>query len=465
MGNNDILLDENSGISIEEQNEILTQINGIAEHNRSHLSQNSQKNQELKAKKSGAFFPLSVNIAAVIIIAAGAFFLISFNLKIDAQARTGSAVYNLTERALIEEIRRDTAEKLAAKDREISIIASRLGEVDTQLLFLQSVFEMTSEQAETQETLLGLRQVYRDDLSLLQEERASILEESRVNEAALRARLEERSKEFTASQQITSGELTSAVTELMRLTSEQDKIAAIDAQVSGGFASLNDIIRNGEYDQALTILENLRGFNNSNSLSASRSFEAKKEFYNQSINSIESLVIYIRNFSYLNNAGILLGERNAQLEQDIDELHKAIDALNTGSDSQARVFSELQDTVSALRASVSSLETSAAGRDRTIASLQSAGAEKDASLQVMQTAGAEKDRTIASLETNAAEKDRTISALESNITERNRTITSLENERTQINQNNANLQTRISAQEQEIVNLRNQIETIRSLLN
>jgi len=465
MGNNDILLDENSAISIEEQNEILTRINGITEQNRVLLSQNEGgKNNKIKAKKSGAFFPLSVNIAAVIIIAAGTFFLVSFNLGIDARARTGGAVYNLTERALIEEIRKDTAEKLAAKDREISNISTRLGEVDTQLLFLQSVIEMTSEQADTRETLLGLQQVYRGDLSLLREERAKILDESRLNEAVIRAKLEERTKEF-ASQQTTADGLSPAVIEFQALASEQNKIAAIDAQITGGFALLADIIQDGQYDHALSSLENLRGFNNSNSLSSSTSFQARKEFYNQSINSMEALVVYLRNFSYLNNAGILLGEKNARLEQDNEELRAAIDALNSGSDSQAGVFAELQESVSTLRATVSSLETSSAVKDRTIASLQAAGTEKDASLQAMQAASAEKDRLTASLETNAAEKDRTISTLETNIAERNRTITSLENERTQLNQNLANLQARSAAQEQEINNLNNQIQTIRSLLN
>ncbi|MDR2543177.1 MAG: hypothetical protein LBC80_07000 [Treponema sp.] len=95
---NSIIIDPQSGISVEEQQEILTQINGIAEKNRHRLSQKEQgsgKKAVIKAKKSGAFFPLAVNIAAVLVLAAGSLLLVFFNSMKGVQIRTGTADYDI----------------------------------------------------------------------------------------------------------------------------------------------------------------------------------------------------------------------------------------------------------------------------------------------------------------------------------------------------------------------------------
>jgi len=144
MNNEEVVFDAQSGISIEEQREILSKINGIAEKNRKQLSKTGSQIAQSKgkiiinAKKNGAVFPLAVNISAVAVLLCGAFLLVFFNGKNDAQIRTGNAVYNLTERALIEEIRKDTAEKIAAKEKEMAQIISRLSDVDDELFKLYS---------------------------------------------------------------------------------------------------------------------------------------------------------------------------------------------------------------------------------------------------------------------------------------------------------------------------------------
>jgi len=106
-----IVFDSKSGIPEEEQREILAKINNIAEKNRLSLSEGGQgegKNPRFKAKKTGGFFPIVVNIAAVAALAGGLIALSSVQWKTDAQARTGSRIYNNVERALIEEIRKET---------------------------------------------------------------------------------------------------------------------------------------------------------------------------------------------------------------------------------------------------------------------------------------------------------------------------------------------------------------------
>jgi len=163
---------------------------------------------------------------------------------VDARVRTGTAVYNITERVLIEEIRRETTEKITAKEMEISLINSRLEEVDSRLMLLYSDNqELSSEQLAARQDLLFMQDTYRAELAVLQEERSQILVDSRSREARLRAQLEERTREFAAAQQRTSSELDFAVGELERMSGEQEVIAAIDAHLAGGLAVVGGMVQ------------------------------------------------------------------------------------------------------------------------------------------------------------------------------------------------------------------------------
>jgi len=406
---NEVVFDDKAGISVEEQKEILSKINGIAEKNRRALSQSSLGTKPaINAKKSGAVFPLAVNIASVVILAVGVLLLVSFNGKKDAQVRTGGAVFNLTERALIEEIRKETADKIALKESEIASISSRLEEVDNQLTQLYSSNqELTTEQLAAQQRLLASQLSFRADLSALQEERSRILEDSRSREERLRAQLEERAREFSAAQKRVTGERDSAVSELERLSGEQEKTAALDAQLSGGLAVIADAVQESRYDQALQAVENLRLLNNS---AVTRSFQSRREFYNKAIDSFEAMIAQLRKDSGADSGREHwdLQVKNTQLEDKIVEMQKSIDAFNAGSSGQAARLTELETQLSTLRAANSSLEA----------------------------ASAEKDRSISSLET----------------------------EKTTLTQTVTELRTANSAQEQEIANLRNQLTIIRQAL-
>jgi len=347
---NEVLIDEKSGISIEEQKEILTQINGIAEKNRRSLSGEASIETVVKADKNGVIFPVIINLAAAIVLIIGSFVLVSFNGKVETQVRTGNSVYNLTERALIDEIRRNTSEAILEKENEIASIASRLEEVDDELLQLYSSnLELTAEQRIAQNRLLNMQNAFREELSILQDERSQILENSRSREARLRAQMEERAREFAAAQQMVSSELDSAKRELERLTSERERIDAVNSLFSGGFAVLNEkqTVQAGNADQ----------------------FE--------------------------------LMARNAQLQDNLSELQKTIDALSSGGSGLTLRISQLEQTISAL---------------------QNSSAEKDTA------------------------------------------ITSLENDNTHLNSTVAQLRTTNTAQEQEITSLRNQITVIRQAL-
>jgi len=307
MTNNEIYLDEKSGISIEEQKDILTQINGIAEKNRRQLSDEKIK---IEAKKKGAIFPLTVNIAAVVLLVSGILILVLLNVRIDAQLRTGNEVYNLTEQAIIEEIRRDTAEKISAKEIEIANIASRLKEVDTLLLQMQSDNQvMTLDQLTAHESLLILQKSYRDELAILHEERAQILENSHSRELNIRVSRE-------GASQRTLSELE---TELERLLKEQERKEALDALFSGGLAAFSGQLFSWQPEQI-----------------------AQSE----------------------------LMARNSQLEETISEMQKTIDAIRSGSSGQELRLSELEVVIASLRNTNTLLEQDSADKNRTITSLQ-----------------------------------------------------------------------------------------------
>ena len=343
------IFDTKSGISIEEQQEILTQINSIAEKNKQRLSQGAAQLEKpshikggsaAKTAKKRSIFPVAANAAAVIVLVAGSLLLVSFNSKADIQARTGNSVYNLTEKALIEEIRRETAEKIAAKDVEITSISSRLGEVDAQLLVLLSGNqELTSEQLALRETLLLLQSSYRSDLASLQEERSLILEDARSREDQLKSVLDERTRQL-ASVQNYPGDSTQAASELERLTNERERTASIDA-------FLQAVIEYYSSDNA--------------------GFQGAGNYQNAGV--IQTADAVTGNGASGREEELLL--KNAQFEDTIAQMQKTIDSFSLGGSAQERRITELNDTVSALRSQNASLTQETAARDRTISSLQS----------------------------------------------------------------------------------------------
>jgi len=340
MNNSEIIFDEKTGISIEEQQEILTQINGIAEKNRQSLSAAAAEKVVVHAKKNSAIFPIIINMAAVFILVIGAALLIFFNSRIDAQVRTGNAVFNITERALIEEIRKNTAEEIAAKEYEISSIASRLEDVDNELLQLYSSNqELTAEQRATQNRLLTMQNAFREELSMLQDERSQILENSRSREARLRAQLDERTREFAAAQQKTASELDSAINELEKLTNERDRIAAVNALLSGGIAAAQEQMQRGQFEQT-------------------DQFD--------------------------------LMAKNAQLQDTITEMQKTIDALGSGGSGLTRRINELENTIS-------NLQQSSAEKDNKISTLEQENTSFSSTVTGLRTANSTQEQEIANL--------------------------------------------------------------------
>jgi chromosome segregation ATPase len=335
----DIEINEKNGISVEEQKEILDTINKLSEKNRHQLSDASAENNVIHAKKNNALFPAAVNIAAVIILVLGAFLLVFFNQKTDEEIKAGHIVYNMTERALIEEIRKDTAAKIAAKESEIDRITSRLNQVDDELLTLYSSNEeLTAEQRAAQTRLLAMQNAFREELGLLQDERSLILENSRAKEANLRAQMEQRTREFSAAQQKASGELEAATRELELLRKEKERLDAAEKLFAGGLALVNERGSSDQGDQ----------------------FD--------------------------------LMAKNAQLQDNISEMQKTIDALSSGGSGLTNRIAQLQDQIKAMehnseenKTIISELEAEKANNNIEIARLKTENTAKDQQITNLNT--------------------------------------------------------------------------------
>jgi Skp family chaperone for outer membrane proteins len=136
--NKEMVFDASCGISEEEQREIFAQINNIAEKNRLSLAASAdggkgKKNKPFKAKKSGGLFPVLVNAAAIAVLAGGFFVLNTCQGKTDTEVREGAWVYNSAERALIEEIRRETSSDSAGELDRLSREQVQAASVEAQM--------------------------------------------------------------------------------------------------------------------------------------------------------------------------------------------------------------------------------------------------------------------------------------------------------------------------------------------
>jgi chromosome segregation ATPase len=472
------VFDAASGIPEEEQREILEGINSITEKNRQSLSADKTA---LPAGEKGSMFPVLVNIIAVLILGGGFLLLSLFHGREEVRVREGLSVYNPAERALIEEIRRETSSQLEAKENEIFLISSKLTGVDAELQDLQSSVEtmmgekeaelrkemgeafdaerqrlvdqnlseaaiaermrlfdaeriakmntelagyrqrLDAEQAAAESNLQTLQEEYRVNLSTLQNERSQILESSRAREAGLHAQLEARTRELNAVSEQSQAALSSARSELERLSGEQEKAGVIESQLRGYYAAVNNHIRAGRLGEAAEAVRAMREFLNTPAFQSLRSIQARKDLYVSAADTLDIMIDEARKNSGAAAAGtpggtLETGEleraltelqnRNAQLEETAAGLNRTIAAYSSqGSDLGQRI-AEIEGHASALRTLNQALEQTVAERENTITALQSQNAglsqtvaARESSISALQAENASQAETIENLNT------------------------------------------------------------------
>jgi chromosome segregation ATPase len=407
-----VVFDANSGISREEQREILDGINRIAEKNRRSLSGTARS---FKASKKGGLFPIAVNAAVALILAGGFFAMSSLHDREEIRLREGTKVFNSAERALISEIRKETSLQIEAKENEMFQIISKMEDVDARLRELYSNnMELSSDQLAAEGNLKRLQDEYRLNLAGLRDDRSRILENARVREAGLYAQLEERSREISALSERSEAALSSARGELERLRTEEEKAAAIEAQLGAFFQLSGDQIRSGLFAEAGDTLKIMRVFLNTPAFQGFRSVQARKELYTQSITALETMLEEARrNQEALTAAGKTPAEdsygaleellaKNAQLEQTIAGLNQSLQSAGSHGSGLTRRLTELERSAAAL-------QTSLSAREQTIASLESNNTNLSQTLSTQ-------DNTIRELRTQNAAQEERISSLDTQLT-------------------------------------------------
>jgi chromosome segregation ATPase len=452
----EIVFDTASGFSVEEQQEILNRINSIAAENRIAPPEGVLK---AEAKKRGILFPVLVNAAALLLLVGGFFLLWFFHGQDDESIRENSAVLGLAERRLIQEIRQETNRQLAEKENEINGIRSRLAETGNEYReLLASVETLTEEQEERAEYLLRMQEEYQSTLAGLEEERTRILEESRAREASLRAQAEERIRALSSQIEQSQANLTAAMEELRRLSTEQERAAAAEAQLGGYYVSVGSLIKTGRFADASSALESMRSFLNAPLVQGMRSLESRRQIHLAAVVSLEEAVAEARR---LEEAAVLRPEpvndadsvdsavaaeleaKNAELEETIASLEQKIADQERTLAAYSASGTELNNVIGEYEKHIGELQTAQASQQQSLN-------QKDAAIQTLHAEAAAREEHIA-------EQEQQITSLHTQVQETARTAEENRSHAAQLQTENENL-TRTNSE------LRTQIEAVRQLL-
>ena len=267
-----------SSISEEDRREIMADIEEVVKENRITVTEDLFR---IKPRKNGVLLPTMINLMAVAAVGAAFFFSArlfearqeNMNLEVTAVASA--------EGRLIEELKKESAARIAEKEQEILDIQQELGRIEEQTRNLQADFKTTLErrEAELRADLAAAleketRRLQALDISpaeidnrlrefeiLKQQELQSKLEEFRLeSQADLRAKEEELARSKVAAQQI----LREANTEKEKIIAEasqreadltaryEEERIALQAETSEAQSRLKEIARLQETENLIT---------------------------------------------------------------------------------------------------------------------------------------------------------------------------------------------------------------------
>ena len=129
---------EDIEITLEEREHVLRQIDAAIERNRTPAGADPAL---MPAEKRGLFFPLIINLTALLLVAAGVLLLFRyFELRKESITLRRDS-YLSAEATVIQTLKQQSETRLAAKDREIISIQEELRQVDRERLSLQQNLE------------------------------------------------------------------------------------------------------------------------------------------------------------------------------------------------------------------------------------------------------------------------------------------------------------------------------------
>jgi predicted nucleic acid-binding Zn-ribbon protein len=211
----------------------------------------------------------------------------------------------------------------------------------------------------------------------LQDERSKILEEARAREAGLQAQLESRTRELAVVAEKSAAVIGYARVELERLDKEQRQAAAVESEMGAFFANLNRQVEDNRLDEADASIKAMRDFINTPAFQSLRSIQARKDMYIRAITSFETMIDENKKYQALLNDDSGTGNplsalqaRIAQLEKDLEEKDKTIEAVSSQGSGISRRLNDLQADKRQLERANTALQTQNTQLERTNGALQ-----------------------------------------------------------------------------------------------
>jgi hypothetical protein len=333
-------LDESSGISKEDQQEILREIEKVSEESRISVT---PETMAVQAAKKGFLFPLLVNILFVVLLAGGGYGLYYLFQRGETVLMEEGGPIASAEGRLIEELKRESEAALLAKNREISQIQSRLQDIDDQRRELQadmdakvaareaelrraldaeleaerdrlrqqgvseadiasrlqsmesvktsefqSQLDTFKQQADAErlrqeEDLENLQREYQQNLTQAQADRQRVQQEAETREAELRSQLDAQTAQL---EQATL----EAKAELNKLAAQQEKQNLAASQLTGFYSQVKEDLQEGDYDGALEDLEAIKEYLDDPAVATLPNILQRREIELFVVDSISSLV-------------------------------------------------------------------------------------------------------------------------------------------------------------------------------
>lgn len=328
------VFDQASGISKEDQKDILLHIDRVAKSSRILSGPDTWK---VRPRKRGLALPILVNLAGVAVLAAGLFTLTRIFAPRADTVESSSVLLSSAEGRLLQEIKRESEGLILEKDREIASIQERMASLDKEKdqlaasvetrikakekeledqLRLELDKERQRLQAEglsetaiqerlreferlkteefrsqldgfakkAEEERLALqgnldkaRAEYMKTLSDATAERQRIQDESRAREQALRAQLDDKNAALEAERARAADTLRSAQAELTKLNESAARAKASESQLLGLYAAARQSLREGRVEDASKTLVSLRAYLNEPQVAALPALQERRE--------------------------------------------------------------------------------------------------------------------------------------------------------------------------------------------
>jgi hypothetical protein len=319
----EFVFDKSSGISEEDQKEILTQIEQISQQSR---ISSSPALLNVKANKRGFFFPVIVNIAALAVLGGGFLTLSAFFKQSESELRSGASGLRSAEGKLIQEIKKETEARLKEKEQEINSIQSRLSEIDKERQELQTNMDSKvkekedalrksleaelseerrklsaqglseaaiaermkkledekasqfnsqlsdfrkdaeAERAKMEANLQKLQSDFQQNLANLNTERQKIAAESRQREDSLRAQLDAQTRALETERTKSKEQLSQAETEIKRLSEQRERTQLVESQIFGFYNTAKSHLSTGNLEEAKRSLTSMKSYLNDESI-------------------------------------------------------------------------------------------------------------------------------------------------------------------------------------------------------